>query len=36
MYMNKQDIIDFCLTLTNTFEDRPFPDDYESVVMKHI
>lgn len=34
--MNKQEIIDFCLTLPNTFEDRPFPDDYESVVMKHI
>ena len=33
--MNKQEVIDFSLTLPNTFEDRPFPDDYESVVMKH-
>ena len=34
--MNKQEIINFCLTLPNTFEDRPFQDDYETVVMKHI
>lgn len=34
--MNKQDIINFCLTLPNTFEDRPFSEDHESVVMKHV
>lgn len=34
--MNKQDIINFCLTLPNTFEDKPFQDDYESVTIKHI
>ena len=33
--MDKQEVIDFSLTLPNTFEDRPFLDDYESVVMKH-
>ena len=33
--MNKKEIIQFCLTLPNTFEDRPFQDDYETVVMKH-
>ena len=34
--MNKKDIIDFCLSLQNTFEDYPFPNDSISVVMKHI
>ena len=34
--MNIQEIINFCLTLSKTFEDRPFQDDYETVVMKHI
>ena len=34
--MDKQEIIDFCLTLPDTFEDKPFPDDYESVTMKHL
>lgn len=33
--MNKKDIIKYCLTLQDTFEDYPFPEDYESVVMKH-
>lgn len=33
--MNKNEIIQFCLTLSNTFEDRPFQDDYDTVVMKH-
>ena len=33
--MNKKEIIQYCLTLPNTFEDRPFQDDYETVVMKH-
>lgn len=34
--MNKQDIIDLCLTLPNTYIDTPFSDDYESITMKHI
>lgn len=34
--MNKKDIIKFCLSLSNTFEDYPFPNDNISVVMKHI
>jgi len=34
--MNKEAIIQFCLSLPNTFEDRPFQDDYETVVIKHI
>ena len=34
--MNKKEIIKFCLSFSNTFEDRPFQDDYETVVMKHI
>ena len=33
--MTEKEIIDFCLTFDNTFEDRPFPDDFETVVMKH-
>ena len=33
--MNKRDVIKYCLTLPNTFEDYPFPDDNVSVVMKH-
>lgn len=33
--MNKSDAIKYSLSLANTFEDRPFPDDYSSVVMKH-
>ena len=24
-----------CLTLENTYKDCPFPDDFESVTMKH-
>lgn len=34
--MNKQEIISYCLTLPNKFEDYPFPDDNISVVMKHL
>lgn len=34
--MSKEEIINFCLTLQDTFEDRPFPDDYETVTMKHL
>ena len=33
--MNKEEIIKYCLTLENTFKDCPFPDDFESVTMKH-
>ena len=31
----KGEIIEYCLTLENTFKDCPFPDDFESVTMKH-
>ena len=34
--MNKKEIIQFCLSLPKTFEDKPFQDDYETLVMKHI
>lgn len=34
--MNKNEIIKYCLTLSNTFEDYPFSNDDTSVVMKHI
>lgn len=34
--MNKQNIIELCLTLPDTFADTPFPDDYESIAMKHV
>ena len=33
--MNKEEIIEYCLTLENTFKDCPFSDDFESVTMKH-
>ena len=33
--MNKEDIINYCLSLKNTFQDMPFPKDFESIVMKH-
>ena len=33
--MNKEEIIKYCLTLENTYEDCPFSDDFESVTMKH-
>ena len=33
--MNKSDVIKYSLSLANTFEDRPFPDNYSSVIMKH-
>ena len=32
---NKEEIIKYCLTLENTYKDCPFPDDFESVTMKH-
>ena len=33
--MDKKEIIEFCLALPNTFEDAPFNDKYETIVMKH-
>ena len=33
--MNKEEIIEYCLTLKNTYKDCPFTDDFESVTMKH-
>ena len=33
--MNKEDIINYCLSLKNTYQDMPFPKDFESIVMKH-
>lgn len=33
--MDKEEIIKYCLSLSNTFEDYPFPDDYITVAMKH-
>lgn len=33
--MEKQDIIKYCLSLQNTLEDYPFPDDNFTVAMKH-
>ena len=32
--MNKEEIIEYCLTLKNTYKDCPFSDDFESVTMK--
>ena len=34
--MNKEEIIKYCLTLEDTYKDCPFPNDFESVTMKHI
>lgn len=36
MYMTKKEIIESCLNLPNTFEDRPFENDYDTTVMKHM
>ena len=33
--MDKEEIIKYCLTLENTYKDCLFPDDFESVTMKH-
>ncbi len=33
--MNKEEIIKYCLNLQDTYKDTPFPDDFESVTMKH-
>lgn len=35
MYMNKQEVIQYGLSLPNTYENQPFSDDYTSVVLKH-
>lgn len=34
--MNREDIIKYSLSLLNTYEDYPFPDDNISVTMKHL
>lgn len=34
-YMNKLEIIEYCLILPNTYDDYPFEDDSTSVVLKH-
>ncbi len=33
--MNRQEVINYCLELKDTYEDYPFPDDMESVTLKH-
>lgn len=33
--MNKKEVIEYCLSLPNTFEDYPFKEDNISLVMKH-
>ena len=33
--MNRKDIIEICLELPNVYEDYPFPEDNNSVTMKH-
>lgn len=34
--MNKQEVIDYCQNLDNTYLDYPFPDDNTSITMKHL
>lgn len=34
--MNKEDIIKYSLSLPNTYEDYPFPNDNTSITMKHL
>ncbi len=34
--MSKEDIIEYCLTLKDTYKDYPFSNDEESVTMKHL
>lgn len=34
--MKREEIIKYCLSLPNTYEDYPFPDDNFSATMKHI
>lgn len=33
--MEKEEIIEYCLELPNTYEDYPFPEDTFSTAMKH-
>ena len=33
--MNRNDVIKYCLSLPNVFEDYPFPGDFDSVTLKH-
>ncbi len=33
--MKKDEIVKYCLTLQDTYKDCPFPDDFESITMKH-
>lgn len=33
--MDRKEVINFCLKLPDTYEDYPFPDDNDSVTMKH-
>lgn len=33
--MNRKDVIKYCLDLKDTYEDYPFPDDNDSVTLKH-
>lgn len=32
--MSKEEIIEYCLTLKETYKDYPFPEDFETVTMK--
>ena len=34
--MNREDIIKYSLSLQDTYEDYPFPDDNTSVTKKHL
>lgn len=34
--MNREDIIKYSLSLPNTYEDYPFPEDNTSITMKHL
>ena len=34
--MNREDIIEYSLSLPNTYEDYPFPNDNTSITMKHL
>lgn len=33
--MNRKDIIKYCLKFSNVYEDYPFPNDNNSVTLKH-
>lgn len=34
--MKKEEIVNYCLELPNTYKDCPFPDDDFTVAMKHL